>query len=59
MGGALFFGFSQKAFIGDLSENNIHGSHKNRSHPVVRSREDGKEKTTVRQFLGSFTMKEK
>lgn len=55
----MFFGFIQKALIGNLSENNIHGSHKNRSHTVIGSREDRKVKTTVRQFLGSFAMKEK
>lgn len=55
----MFFGFIQKALIGNLSENNMHGSHKNRSHTVIGSREDGKVETTVRQFLGSFAMKEK
>lgn len=55
----MVFGFSQKASIGDFSENGVSGRRENGSHLVVRSREDGTVETVMRQFLGSFAVKEK
>ena len=53
------FGCSQKVVLSDLGENSIGGSRKTRRHTVVRSNEDGKVETIVRQSLGSFSTKEK
>ena len=54
----MFFRCSQKAVLSDLGENSIGGSHKIRSHTVVRSNEDGKVEI-LRQSLGRFSIKEK